>query len=391
MSQPLIYYATHRVHSPKPFPLLSDTATILSAIRTIADEGGWLSQAGWGIHMAGSTYATAGIWCPFGFSTNTDWCTVDGVIYQIVAPDPAGPQQAMPGAPVTIPLILNEDATVNQAATAANLALGVTMFSQWDATASGSGLQWNIAMVARDPGPLPNYAVIGSNGRWTTAVNNGGGGWQWLSAASPGAQQIAVSLHMGGVTPSLVLTVDYLSGLGSYSTTFFLGWRARWQFWANEYSFVFFVDPADDVSYGGWYQYNSFFWAGVPRHAQLTFGYVPEISYAFGTWQSRTKFSGGTNTATLLNGYFASGGDRGFDVLRSNSGTLVSRDGYPLLLQARCGMPQSGGEMRVVGWLYDALVATAQYPLPAFINYDGHPWMALLSTSAGATLFVRWE
>src|ERR1019366_7080016 len=68
-----------------------------------------------------------------------------------------------------------------------------------------------------------------------------------------------------------------------------------------------------------------------------------------------------------------------------------SPPGPAMAIPARLGLPGAisapTDSVFVVGWLYDAMVITAEYALGSQVPYDGYTWIAMLA-QPGATLFL---
>jgi hypothetical protein len=406
----LVYYAPDRARSKRPFPMDSN-ATTLAAVSLIADDGGLLDQAGWSKNAGGSSYAMADIYCPLGFELTSNFCMVDGAVYQIV-PSGGSIAEAGPGGPVTVPQVLNFDLSLNEAATAANLALAITTFSQFNAVAAGAGTSWNMELTAKNPGPGANLSDIEGYGAVTSAAGPSGGAWQWLSQTNPVGSQIGILLSAAGYSSAnLCIEQQYIGIPASgptpvYTTTYYLAFRAQWQFRADSYSLAFWVAPDEDegLHAGDGNGDNNFYYGGVPRHCEVTFGAEPTggVSSAFAYWGTRAAFNSPGNGASLFMGDFVTGNPSGggFSLAApvSNGMPNCGKDGGPLIVEAHFGLPYTTGEMKLVGWLYDAIIVCDQYPLdsgPAspdgtYVSYDGHQWVAMLA-QAGATLFLCWE
>jgi hypothetical protein len=409
---PMVYYAATRVHSKSPFPMETNSTTV-AAMEMLANTGGLLAQAGWTINPPGSSYCTADIFVPFGFGLSASFCLVDGVVYQIVAGG-GPPLEDGPGGPVAVGQILNLDSTVNQAATAANLALAITTYSQFNAVAVPDGLYWNIVMTAKVPGPVANWSDIEAS-PGNLATNNQNGAWQWLSAPNSVGSQIGVTLSTEGYgSANLHVQQQYIGSAAllpvgytppPYSSGYYLAQRAQWQFWADQYSLAFWVSPAEDEGghagdgSGG----NNFYYAGVPQQCAVEYDTLPSegISSAFAYWGNRATFNEPGNGASLFNGQFVTAniGGAGFSIVAPSTyagSPLCGKAGGPLITEARVGLPYSTGEMKLVGFLYDAMVVCDGYGLSAtspdgtYVEYAGHIWVALIA-QGGATLFLVWD
>jgi hypothetical protein len=138
----------------------------------------------------------------------------------------------------------------------------------------------------------------------------------------------------------------------------------------------------------------------------VTYGALPYggISQAFAHWDpNQTLIANYTPGVDELNGVFTTGvpncaiaapsiASYELDGKGAVDPIVSGHVGLPILLPARLGLPFPGGyggaiTTYVVGQLYDAFVACAQYPLGTVIPYDGHQWIAMLS-QPGATLFL---
>src|ERR1039458_3313231 len=409
---PLVYYSSQRVTSPAPFPM-DVGGTTAAAVNAI---GGLLSEAGWiqGPYPGGS-YATASFSFPFSIvgweGLGISLCEIDALWFQAVTG--SGPA-TLSGGVGSVPVVLNGDGSVNEPASMAALAAGVELFTQWNAVVVGT---YYLNLTAKNPGPAANASTMGYNGAQCVLESGPiGGAWSWLSQTNPSGSQVALTLIAGGASGAFVENLQIVMTFpgppaGPQPTyTWILGAKARWQFWANPYSLAFWVDPTDNIDEAGDpYTYQSFFFAGVPRNCQVTYGAVPGggISQAFAHWDPAQTLVANYNPGVAeLNGNFYHPGPgslncsiaapvaNGYEIDGKAAVDPIpsGQVGLPIIIPARLGLPFPGGyggaiTTYVVGWLYDSMVATAQYPLGTTIAYDGHVWVALLA-QAGATLFL---
>jgi hypothetical protein len=149
----------------------------------------------------------------------------------------------------------------------------------------------------------------------------------------------------------------------------------------------------------------------VLKQCALDYGAsAPTVGSAFTHWDpARALAATYYDGPACLNGY-AGAFDTNFalavpvangmeiDGKGANDPVPSGQQGLPIVIPARLALPFAGVENGVmqtdyfflVGWLFDAMVATAQYPLGSIVQYDGHHWIAMLA-QPGATLFVCWD
>jgi len=389
-----------------------------AAVRAIADPGGYLAQAGWWQTGQG-VYATASGSYPGGLgvvSIGTVLGTIDGVLYQVGA---AGPLPTiLVGDVLSVPVALAGDGSINSAASAANFAACVQLFSQWNAVITPvggfGGNGFNLNLTAKLPGPAANYSAMASGAGMICAGLGGacGGAWQWKSAFGLYGAQIGVTLIAPPLGSSLNNLQIVLAYPGGTTYTWTMAARARYQFWVDDYSLCFWLYPADDVSEDGdSHPDSTFFYAGVPRQCALDYGAsAPTVGYAFTHWDpARALAATYYDGPACLNGY-AGTFDTNFalavpvangmeiDGKGANDPVPSGQQGLPIVIPARLALPFAGVENGVmqtdyfilVGWPFDAMVATAQYPLGSIVQYDGHHWIAMLA-QAGATMFLNFD
>jgi hypothetical protein len=385
------YYGTHVKMSPAPFAMDYGGSTAAA----VTQIGAWLALAGW--TASGGVPATATIQFPFGVGAEA-YLSIDGISYTAVSGGTPG-SPTLVGSAVTIPLGGDLFDTV----TANLFAAAVTLFSQWNATVTMTGASsFTLNLAAQTGGTAANASVIVCNEAYCVlSTVPWGGSVQYLSAPSINGEQIGVGLaaytpgYEGGVY--LVVTTTYPGATPQPMTVCWCNCSGGWNFWADDYSMCLWMTGSVDV---GVPNGRGFIYSGVSRDCRLDY-YLgpPEYWPAFTTWDSlRTLLSQSGNGAAEMNGALYSAPSP-FAVAVPNAGgyeldgkaavnPIVGGLGsVPLVMQARLGLPY-GGYMWLVGWLWDAIVVTAQYALGAFIGYDSKQWVCLL-TQPGASLFLQ--
>src|ERR1019366_799464 len=304
----------------------------------------------------------------------------------------------------SVPVVMS-GSSVDQAASMAALAAAIQLFTQWDAAIGGS---YTLTLTAKVAGTAANYSAMDYNGAQCVLMSGpSGGAWQWISASGLYGAQLAVTLVAqpvpGHAYANLQIDVLYPGGT-TYTWT--LGCRARYQFWANEYSLAFWCDPVDDVVEalsGGVAAYHSFFYAGIPRQCDLVYEFPPTAGSAFSHWDpARTLVANYNPGVDVLNGSYGAFTGLNFalavpvasyeiDAKCAVDPVSSSPPGPAMAIPARLGLPGAisapTDSVFVVGWLYDAMVITAEYALGSQGPYDGYTWIAMLA-QPGATLFL---
>lgn len=417
MASDIVQYATKSVH-PAPFPMDYSYST-LRAVDALAGDGGSLEKAGW--TRNGGTRATVTIHFPFGiigfsgspaylceipeFAPGAPWPSPIWYVAYIPVPGSVPPIGNVAVIFVVYTVLLDGTIVVDQPASFASMAAIITNGQTWDAavTAPVSGSDWVITLTAKHPGTIYNYLPFNFNGvNAVITFGPAGGGWTWQSQPNSCGSTMQVGLTAAGGNPTagnanLVVTLLFPRG-----TVFvwFLGFRARWQFWANEYSFCFFVDPADDITESGFdaTPSHNFLYAGVPKNVDLD---GAPSSSAFAIYDSARALNvTGGQAACELNGVFwnVAFSDNSFAVVVPYTASLpLTGKSAQLMTAARCALPVAAastgfpnGQVYLVGFLFDAVVVTKQYVLGSLIRYDGRIWKAML-TQAGASLFIAME
>jgi len=387
-----------------------------AAVRAIADPGGYLAQAGWWQTGQGTYASAAGAYTNGGLagaSVGEVLGSIDGIEYQCGAPGPL--PVSLSGDVLSVPLVYNGDGSIDSAASAANFAACIQTFSQWNAAiVPVGGSNFDLNLTAKLPGPAANYSVIGPGygGICAYLGNPWGGAWQWKSAFGLYGAQIGVTLIAPPLGSSLNNLQIVLAYPGGTTYTWTMAARARYQFWADDYSLCFWLYPADDVSEDGdGHPDSTFFYAGVLKQCALDYGAsAPTVGSAFTHWDpARALAATYYDGPACLNGYagafhtnfalavpVANGME--IDGKGANDPVPTGQQGLPIVIPARLGLPFAGVENGVMqtdyfflaGWPFDAMVATAQYPLGSIVQYDGHHWVAMLA-QPGATMFLAWD
>ena len=384
------YYAPHIKMSPAAFAMDYGGSTAAAVTQITA----WLADAGW--TASGGVPATATIQFPSGVSAEP-YLSIDGISYTAVSGGTPGSPTIL-GSAVTIPLGGDLADTV----TANLFAAAVTLFSQWNAAVVMTGASsLTLNLTAKTPGTGANGSVIAcdeaycvlSTAPWGGAVN-------WLSALSINSERIGVSLaaytpgYEGGVY--LVVTTTYPGAIPQPTTVCWCNCSGGWNFWADDYSMCLWMTGTVDV---GVPNGRDFIYSGVSRDCRVEYLVSPAYWPAFTTWDAnRTLLSQSGNGAAEWNGVIYStpnpfavacpnesayelDGKAAVDPIVAGAGSV------PLVMAARLGLPYGGG-MWMVGWLWDAIVVTAQYTLGTLIGYDSQQWICML-TQPGASLFLR--
>lgn len=401
----LVYYAPNKVVSPAPFPMdvAGTTAAAVSNIEAM------LASVGWS-RTSGGSYATATFNFPFGLpglSYGAWSCSIDGIAFCTASGGIPGAWSLSDG---LVTVFLGSDAG-DDAYAATVFAAAVTANSIWNATPAmgGGGDPGNFALdlTAKAIGPAANNSVLGYNAaNCTVGQPPGGGANQWISAGSPCGSQLAVSL-----APVVDLGLGALQIVtlypGGRTYTWLLACCASWNFWADDFSLALWITPGASTEGTG---NHTFYYAGVPRNCQVSWGMPPPggVSSAFTHWDPQQQLVANFNPGVAeLDGYFYNPpGTQNFAVAAPmpaptyNAVELDAKSavdpvvaiGVPIVLPARIGLPWPGGyggapTFYVVGWLYDAMVLTAQYALNSTVEYDGYVWVCLLS-QPGASMFV---